>query len=192
MNLVSKKMHHSRTQAYFNNCLAAVDQALCDEFSSVTGGDFFAIVPQNSNERDVEAFQQGGVIKPSSRQKMNEWVLEEKDREPISLLVSSIVRHQVSGGARYAYIHEPYLGADDESPLVEGLVKVGKRYYKIIDVAEKSAQLAQEILNYTVSWGFTLLMHPSAVCLKPEDLVRESKFIAIGAYDGESYIYWEI
>ena len=88
-------------------------------------------------------------------------------------------------------LHEPYLTLNDPSEITRELTKIDSALYKLLLPTDvQNADLVREIGRFTVSW------HALVILLKHQEpheithIIQSAKLMAVGAYKGESYVYW--
>jgi len=92
------------------------------------------------------------------------------------------------------YLHEPYLKQNEPNELSKALTAVGDRLFFVKGLETVSAkELEDRIHNYSVAWhSLALLVDRKELEPTLDSLLSDAVLIAVGAYDGESHLYWTI
>ena len=88
-------------------------------------------------------------------------------------------------------LHEPYLTLNDPSEIARELTKIDSALYKQLLPADvQDADLVREIGRFTVSWHALVILLEHQEPLEIKHIIQSAKVMAVGAYKGESYVYW--
>jgi hypothetical protein len=197
MVMKSQPLPFSSAQDYVAACLKGVDGELASTFLQRAGGKFYSIAPVNAAGSDYTDFKHGGFVKAGEHQEVDNFIVQKLSQAPAEYLAAIVKRYVAEKNNSVAIVHEPYLRPGDETPLANSLQSIGSNYFKLFNVRGMSSEsLTTEILNHTVSWSFLLLLLKDIPDFSPGEaqykrVASDAWFIAVGAYDGESYVYWQ-
>lgn len=107
-------------------------------------------------------------------------------------LARAVLEHLRRDRAGWLMIHKPYLDADEPRfRLVRERMLGGERFHLLATEGLCVASLADCVRRFTLSWHFLMMAgHGATPPLLPSELPGTLTLLAVGAYDGESYLLW--
>ncbi len=201
MNVKPYPLEYEDAITHFLEVADADGQGLSSVMQAyLEGGRFFALAPSGVPHSRLKKFRSGCLLPPDAERTFLPRFEDVTGRRlvavPVGDLADEMAKIICRSSKQYptvtTFIREPYLRPSDRSERLSELVPVGRALYKPIALKECSpADLTNDIRNFQVSWSFLLIL--SAVDIHEGDLdaiLANAILISVGAYDGESYLYW--
>ncbi len=107
--------------------------------------------------------------------------------------LAQVVCREFGDRALSVYIREPYLTGADKDAKIDQLTFVGGELFKVVNTEVTSEiELTTLIRQFTLTWSFLLVISSmkSNEATDIGDVISKALFIAVGCYDGESYLCW--
>jgi hypothetical protein len=155
-------------------------------------GCLYAIAPKGTSGERLLRFRTGGLI-PPTQEKIHVSGMRLVPIPSLSKELVSIIRNfSASDAGLNVFIREPLLTLRDKSPLVAGLREnEGVLFNAFALQTYDDANLEAEIRRRNVIWSFLLLLSGASCDTSSiKAIISSASFIAVNAYDGESYLYW--
>jgi hypothetical protein len=176
---------------YFLSVLMQSEKEVPSELEAMLSmGRFFVLAPQGMDEIRLKQLRMGGVVPSGPRVRIGEHILT-KTGNLADALANTILKKYL-GRDCVVFIREPYLKLSDKSDIVKELSPVDSELFKIMKMDDlNESVLGEAIRRFTVVWSFLLMVSkPSPKEDHIADLISAASLIAVGAYDGESYLFW--
>jgi hypothetical protein len=151
-------------------------------------GKFFSLAPEKTDQARLLAFNSGGVTAQQPLQRVGQYEVAEV-KNLAGSLADIVARALVSTPGSSLFFREPYLNKDQ---VPSDFLKIGSGLFKKIESSGWEVfNLAKEVAYFTVSWNFLSIIS-AVTSLHPcfDELMEQVNFIAVNAYDGESYMFW--
>ena len=156
-------------------------------------GTFYAIAPDGTDDQRLAKFEVGGILLPEPKIHSGAYVVQ---AVPTTLpIATSITSKEMAGSDDpVLWIHEPLLTEDEVVAKRLPYQKVGKDLYLVFDRgAGVEVRIKELIQRSLLSWHFlAFLTNGLHQVQSVENLVQCAKLIVVGAYDGESFLYWRL
>jgi len=190
-NVTPHELPGAHAIAYFASIFEANGKPAPANLADVLrGGKIFALAPEDICDARLLQFTTGGLAPIPEEKRSSEYVFQ-KIGNWAEYLAKEVCSHLRA--KRFSiFIREPYLQVGGKSKIISELSFVADGLYKIIgtDIIEQGA-LTAEIRKFTVPWSFLLIVAPRSSGYNDiDEMVAVADLIAVGAYDGESYLYW--
>lgn len=178
---------------YFLGVLAtagAGDESFCR--GELRHGDFSALVPRGTPEQRVLDFAQGGLLLASPPQKVGAAMVQEVPA-PVSTISSLLAAKSRSLTAPVLWLHEPILHEHEVKSRNLPCQKIdGQLYLAYEEGIQMDDKISELIRSSMLSWHFLAFVTDRVhhVRTVPE-LVAAARMVVVGAYDGESILFWD-
>ncbi len=190
-SVISHRLNRNDAISHFRLTLETAGTGAQEQFLRVSdSGDFFALAPKGQTEDRLRQFQAGGLFPLGKLYKQGEYTIREVTYHA-DALAPLVKRHAKKLRRPIVLLHEPYLTERDNTEIVRELTKIDSALYKVVLPDEvATADLARDIGRFTVSWHTLVILTEREESLQIEGIMRDAMLVAVGAYKGESYIYW--
>lgn len=151
-------------------------------------GTFYAIVPERVEVKRAEQFSVGGLLPSRPAVSMGRYQVQ-----PVSTAVAaaaSIARGVISKTEDPAlWIHEAQLNESEVRARNVPFRTLGSQLYLVENPLHADVE---EMFRYSnLSWHFLAFVTNSSTGITSIDqLMQRASLILVGAYDGESFLYW--
>jgi len=190
--VVSHQIHGGEVIAHFLSTLETGGEGAQEHFIGVADqGDFFALGPEDATQDRLKQFHTGGLFPHGTAYERGKYRIVEVPYHA-DMLVPIVRKHARNLRHPMVLLHEPYLTEKDKTPTLLELTKIDNALYKVLPASQaRSRDLVTEIHRFTVSWhALVLLIEHDEEPLRIRRIVDSAKLVAVGAYKGESYVYW--
>lgn len=193
IEIISHKISGSDVISYFLSTMETGGDQVAERFRALAGiGDFYSLAPPGVAEERLTQFRTGGLFPAEPSYTIGSHQVREVPNHSAEL--ARVVEQRVATLQNpVVLLHEPYLTPSNEkSRIARELIGIAGAFYKVIRLRPSaSVNLAQEIGRFTVSWhALIILADDASVPLELSQAMRSADLVAVGAYDGESYVYW--
>jgi hypothetical protein len=193
-NIAAKPIPSAPALAYFFRTLQ-IGGGQPSRLNSILLGDgeFYAITPANVDENKLCKFEVGGLLAAPPKQRVGDQTIQSV---PNTISAASlIIAHDLIGLADSTiWVHEALM-TEREIAANKNLIyrKIGEHLYIIYQGELTSPTRIEKLLSYSLlSWHFLAFVTAGFDSAKTVDeLVEHSSRILVGAYDGESFLYWK-
>lgn len=189
--VVSHQLHGREVIAHFLSTLETGGGGAQEHFAKVTDrGQFFALAPEDATEDRLKQFGTGGLFPPGTAYHQGKYRLVQVSKHG-DMLVPIIWEHAGKLAHPMVLLHEPYLTEKDKTPKLLELTKIDGGLYKVLPTDQaRNVDLVTEIHRFTVSWHALVILTEHEEPLGIQRILDTAKLVAVGAYKGESYVYW--
>jgi hypothetical protein len=190
--IISHKISGSDVVSHFLSTMDTAGDRVKEHFGALAdAGDFYSLAPRDVAKDRLKQFRAGGVFPAGPSYSVGKHLVREvpNHSEELALVVE---HHAATLQNPIVLLHEPYLTPMDKSEIAHELIRIDGAFYKIVRLRQApAANLAQDIGRFTVSWHALIILADDANdTFELARIVQSAKLIAVGAYDGESYVYW--
>lgn len=191
MKIVSHQLASADVAGYFLATLELGGDLATDHFRTVMdSGDFFALAPEGESIGRLRQFSTGGLLEFGERRESGSFVLRNVPNLA-DAMAATILDYAEKIDNPIVLLHEPYLQINDASEITRELSVIGSALYKAIALdTSPDIDLAQQIRRFSVSWHALFILSASQNRIDLKEIIENAVLIGVGAYDGESYIYW--
>ena len=182
------ELNNELAYQYYRECLEGTNELSNEIVSSIDfkSGTFFTFLNDNIDHKNLYEFSYGGVAK-NGRNKVRDLILAAvRNNEPITAIFD-------------AYNHE-YIKEYDEPLFMQfGMYYENEVYYTLVKETV-SPEIVDECLYFSNTfWHSLCVLSEVHLNLNEKKLSREqikdiclkTKLVIVGAYDAESYVFWE-
>jgi hypothetical protein len=191
IKVVSHQIDRGDAIAHFMSALETGGEGAREQFITVAEqGDFFALGPEDATQDRLKRFRTGGLFPHGTAYERGKYRVVEVPYHA-DRLASVIWEHARHLHHPMVLLHEPYLTENDKTPKLLELTKIDDALYKVLPGSDpRSIDLVTEIHRFTVSWHALVILTEHEEPLGIRRIVDSAKLVAVGAYKGESYVYW--
>jgi hypothetical protein len=189
--VVPHRLHGREVIAHFLSTVETGGEGAREHFIKVMDqGDFFALAPEGATEDRLNQFRTGGLFPHGTAYERGKYRIVEVPYHA-DMLVPIVQEHARNLQHPMVLLHEPYLTEEDKTPNLLELKKIDDALYKVLPADQaRSVDLVTEIHCFTVSWHALVILTEQEEPLRIRRIVDNAKLVAVGAYKGESYVYW--
>jgi hypothetical protein len=181
---------------YFDKVLAYADAKFAEKFNKLAAkGDFFSLAPTRLDKATVVQFDSPVMPKAPQVPSGDGKYLVSEIKNLNADLAQLVLRRAQNLQHPTIYLHEPYLTKDEPNDeLSKNLTAVENRLFFVQPLKSVSAEeLQDKIHNYSVTWhSLLILVDQKNIEKSLNSLLSDAALIAVGAYKGESHLYWTI
>jgi hypothetical protein len=179
---------------HFAKTLAYADSTISEKFQTMsTKGQFFSLAPEGLDDEIVLNFD-GCVMPAFPKIPSNDGKYLISEITTLTFDLASVILQRAQRmKSPTLYLHEPYLKKDEpNTELSKALTAVGEHLFFMKPIRSVSAgELEDKIHNYSVTWhSLAILVDKKEPEPNLELLLSDAVLITVGAYKGESYLYW--
>jgi hypothetical protein len=169
-------------------CGGVADTDLADRLLSQ--GACYAIAPNNIDDQRLVGFELGGILPAEPKVFHGSYLIQPTPNT--ARIAASIASKELSSmSTPMLWIHEPLLTEKEVVAKNLPYQRIGKELYLLFDKRAET-QTMELIQQSLLSWHFLAVVTDGSVQIKSvEQLVLYARLILVGAYDGESFLYWE-
>jgi hypothetical protein len=154
-------------------------------------GRFYAIAPAGTGLTKLLKFKEAGLLPDLPIYQSETHVIQAVDTtlaQAARIVNETIERHADS----VLWIHEPMLTQIELMDRSRPARRLGEQLYLVYPTGCPHPRSTEDLLRYSLlSWHFLGFLVPTRHSAQStEDLVRSAKLMIVGAYDGESFVYW--
>jgi hypothetical protein len=194
MEAQSYSLNISQVLPHFAETLAYVDSSWAEKFKNIaTKGTFFSLASRGLKNEVVLEFD-NSMLPPSPKIPSGDGKYLVSEIKNLKFnLASIILQHASSLKSPVLYLHEPYLKKDEpNTKLSKALTVVGDHLFFIKPLKMITPEeLEDRIHNYSVTWhSLAILVDQKELETSIDSLLSHALLIAVGAYKGESHLYW--
>jgi hypothetical protein len=192
----SYSLNSSNALSYFTETLAHVDREFSEAFRNefVKGG-FLSLAREGMTEEALLRFG-SGLMPPSPKTPTADGKYLVSEVKTLVLDMAKIILERARELRNPTlYLHEPYLKQNEpNTELSQALTAVDGRLFFVQALESVTPEeLEERIYNYSVPWhSLALLVDRKELEPDLSSLMSDAVLIAVGAYDGESHLYWKI
>lgn len=185
------RLHGAETVDYFLQVLRAggavdIDPAL------FAGGGFGAVAPTNLSAHRVKQFSTGGLLDAGARERVGRARVQ---AVPTSVASASalVANRMPQFNDPIVWVHEPLLQQSEISAAPTRCQSIGGHLYLVYEDNLCSSERIAEIIAYSMlSWHFLAFVTDGIHAVRSaSDLAAHAQMMLVGAYDGESVLFWE-
>lgn len=169
-------------------CGGVADTDLSDRHLSQ--GTFYAIAPNDTDDHRLVEFELGGILPAEPKVPDGSYLIQRvPNTVPIAASIASKELSSMSDPV--LWIHEPLLTEQEVIAKHLPYQRIGKELYLLFDKGAET-QAMDLIQRSLLSWHFLgVITDRLGQVHSVEQLIQCARLILVGAYDGESFLYWE-
>jgi hypothetical protein len=177
--------------SHFTSTLETANRSLADHFVGCAKfGTFWSIAPVDTPQDRLTQFRRGNLLPAGNRYSLPGFLITEVENCAFEF-ASLIKRKSVQIKMPRLFLHEPYLTTSDNSTIAKELTELNFGLFKIAKIKSVPIKSIKEnIAKFTVSWHALFMVASRMDYQSAQQLISSSEIIGVGAYDGESYLYW--